>query len=107
MLSTSAAKPKLEHILVRAGSRSSATWSGISINTQPLIAYLLLDVDSILADCQHGFWNQLSYETQLMQFVHDIISSMDIAVHRRHNQTYLIIMDFAKVFDKVPHRKLR
>ena len=50
---------------------------------------------SIFAYCQHGFWSQLSYETQLVQFVHDIISSMDGAVHRRHKQKYLIIMAFA------------
>ena len=31
-----------------------------------------LALDSILADCQHGFRSQRSYETQLVQFVHDI-----------------------------------
>ena len=39
-------------------------------------------------------------------FVHDIISHLDGAVNRGHKQTNLIIMDFAKAFDKVPHRKL-
>ena len=37
---------------------------------------------------------------------HDIISNLDGAVNRGHKQTYLIIMDFAKAFDKVPHRRL-
>ena len=41
-----------------------------------------------------------------MQFVHDIISNPDGAVNLGHKQTYLIIMDFAKAFDKVPHRRL-
>ena len=45
-------------------------------------------------------------ETQLVQFVHDIISNLDGAVNRGHKQTDLIIMDFAKAFDKVPHRRL-
>ena len=27
-------------------------------------------------------------------------------MNRGHKQTYLIIMDFAKAFDKVPHRRL-
>ena len=47
-----------------------------------------------------------SCETQLVQFVHDIISNLDGAVNRGHKQTDLIIMDFAKAFDKVPHRRL-
>ena len=56
-----------------------------------------LALDSILADCQHGFGSLRSCATQLVQFVHDIISNLE---------TDLIIMDFAKAFDKVPHRRL-
>ena len=56
--------------------------------------------------CQHGFRSQRSCEAQLVQFVHDIISNLDGAVNRGHKQTDLIIMDFAKAFDKVPHRRL-
>ena len=41
-----------------------------------------------------------------MQFVHGIISNLDCAMNRGHKQTDLIIMDFAKAFDKVPHRRL-
>ena len=77
----------LEHILVS------------NINKQ-------LALDSILADCQHGFQSQRSCETQLIQFVHNIISNLERAVNRRHKQTDLIIMDFAKAFDKVSHRRL-
>ena len=65
-----------------------------------------LAFDSILADCQHGFRSQRSCEIQLVQFVHDIISNLDGAVNRGHKQTDLIIMDFAKAFDKVQHRRL-
>ena len=36
-----------------------------------------LALDSILADCQHGFRSQRSCETQLVHFVHDIISNLD------------------------------
>ena len=61
---------------------------------------------SLLADCQHDFRSQRSCQTQLVQFVHDIISKVDGAVNRGHKQTVFIIMDFAKVFDKVPHRRL-
>ena len=38
--------------------------------------------------------------------MHDIISNLDGAVNRGHKQTDLIIMDFAKAFDKFPHRRL-
>ena len=65
-----------------------------------------LALDSILADCQHGFRSQRSCETQLVQFVHDIISNLDGAVNRGDKRTDLIIKDFAKAFDKVPHRRL-
>ena len=42
----------------------------------------------------------------MVQFVHDITSNLDGAVNRGHKQTDLIIMDFAKAFDKVHHRRL-
>ena len=38
--------------------------------------------------------------------MHDIINNLDGAVNRGHKQADLIIMDFAKAFDKVPHRML-
>ena len=65
-----------------------------------------LALDSILADCQHGFRSQRSCKTQLVQFVHDIISNLDGAVNRGPKETDLITMDFAKAFDKVPNRRL-
>ena len=77
----------LEHILVSNTNKHSA-------------------LDSILADCQHGFRSQRSCETQLVQFVQEIISNLDGAVNRGHKQADLIIMDFAKAFDKVLHRRL-
>ena len=36
----------------------------------------------------------------------DLISNLDRALNRGHRQTDVIIMDFAKAFDKVPHRRL-
>ena len=56
-----------------------------------------LALDSILADCQHGFRSRRSCEAQLVQFVHDIISNLDGVMNRGHKQ---------KAFDKVPHRRL-
>ena len=73
-----------------------------------LVSYINkhLALDSILTDCQHGFRSQRSCKTQLVQFVHDIITNLDGAVNHGHKQTDLIIMDFAKAFGKVPHRRL-
>ena len=65
-----------------------------------------LAFESILADCQHGFRSQRSCETQLDQFFHDLVSNLDRALNRNNRQTDVIIMDFAKAFDKVPHRRL-
>ena len=65
-----------------------------------------LAFESILADCQHGFRSQRSCETQLVQFFHDLVSNLDCVLNRNHRQTDVIIMDFAKAFDKVTHRRL-
>ena len=68
--------------------------------------YNVLCRNVLLADCQHGFRSQRSCETQLVQFFHDLVSNLDRALNRNHRQTDVIIMDFAKAFDKVPHRRL-
>ena len=65
-----------------------------------------LAFESNLADCQHGFRSQRSCETQLAQFYHDMVSNLDGGRDRGQKQTDVIIMDFAKAFDKVPHRRL-
>ena len=65
-----------------------------------------LAFESILADCQHGLRSQRSCETQLVQFYHDMVSNLDGARDLCQKQTDVIIMDFAKAFDKVPHRRL-
>ena len=65
-----------------------------------------LAFESILADCQHGLQTQRSCETQLVQFYHDMVSNLDVALDRGQKQTDVIIMDFAKAFDKVPHMRL-
>ena len=65
-----------------------------------------LAFESILADCQHGFRSRRSCETQLVLFYHDLVSNLDRALNRDQKQTDVIIMDFAKAFDKVTHRRL-
>ena len=52
----------------------------------------------ILVESQHGFRSGRSCETQLVQFIHDLLENLDGAHNRGHKQTDLIIMDFAKAF---------
>ena len=60
-----------------------------------------LEKHSILYDLQHGFRSARSCETQLVSFIQELASSTD-----KNIQTDIIVMDFAKAFDKVPHKRL-
>ena len=59
-----------------------------------------LENNSLLYDLQHGFRHSRSCETQLLSFVQELATNSDNNI-----QTDLIIMDFAKAFDKVPHQR--
>ena len=56
---------------------------------------------SILHDRQHGFRAGRSCETQLVMFADELAEHMS-----RGAQTDVIVMDFSKAFDRVPHRRL-
>ena len=60
-----------------------------------------LDSNNILYDLQHGFRKARSCESQLLPFIQELNAS-----NNKNIQTDLIIMDFAKAFDKVSHRRL-
>ena len=60
-----------------------------------------LENNSILYDLQHGFRKSRSCETQLIDFIHELNH-----INNRNKQTDLIILDFVKAFDKVPHKRL-
>jgi len=60
-----------------------------------------LDSHNILTDAQHGFRKRRSCETQLIITVQDIAKTID-----DRGQTDVILLDFSKVFDKVPHARL-
>ena len=59
-----------------------------------------LDAHQILTDCQHGFRARRSCETQLLTLAHELLSSLDVGY-----QHDLIILDFSKAFDRVPHER--
>ena len=58
-----------------------------------------LDSNKILYVLQHGFRKKLSRDTQLLSLFRDLSSNP--------SQTDMIIMDFSKFFEKVPHRRLQ
>ena len=57
--------------------------------------------NNILCPLQHGFRKGRSCETQLIEFVDDISKNL-----QEGHQTDILIMDFAKAFDKVNHSLL-
>ena len=59
------------------------------------------DRHNILCDEQHGFRARRSCETQLVVTLDQIARNMD-----QGHQTDIILLDFSKAFDKVPHQRL-
>ena len=60
-----------------------------------------LDRHKILTDNQHGFRAKRSCESQLVTTIQTIASTMSTK-----GQVYIILLDFAKAFDKVPYQRL-
>ena len=60
-----------------------------------------LEEHDILTDCRHGFRARRCCETQLVTLVHELAEATD-----RGRQTDMIILDFSKAFDRVPHLRL-
>ena len=54
-----------------------------------------------MTDSQHGFRKNRSCETQLISLVHDITKGLEAG-----NQVDMVLLDFSKAFDKVPHQRL-
>ncbi len=62
-----------------------------------------LDANNILTDTQHGFWPRRSCESHLITTFHDTAEQLD---QRDIRQVDAIVLDFAKAFDRVPHKRL-
>ena len=60
-----------------------------------------LENNKIISPLQHGFRNGHSCESQLILTMHDIMPNFD-----SKQQTDLVILDFSKAFDTVPHKKI-
>ena len=57
--------------------------------------------EDIIINHQHGFRQKFSCETQLISAINDWVKSIN---HR--TQTDVILLDFNKAFDSVPHQCL-
>lgn len=60
-----------------------------------------LDTHGILTPANHGFRGKHSCETQLLLTTHDILSKRD-----QGKRVDVVILDFSKAFDTVPHKRL-
>ena len=60
-----------------------------------------LDRHKILTDQQHGFRKRRSCDTQLLVTHNDLVDSLD-----KKKTTDVVILDFTKAFDTVPHQRL-
>ena len=60
-----------------------------------------LEKHKILTDLQHGFRSGHSCESQLIITLNDLLQSFD-----NKQQVDMVILDFSKAFDTVPHQKL-
>ena len=60
-----------------------------------------LDGNNVLSSSQHGFRTGYSCSTQLVSLIEDLNFHMD-----RNVQVDMILLDFSKAFDTVPHRRL-
>ena len=60
-----------------------------------------LENNNILTNLNHGFRSGYSCETQLLVTLNDLLHFND-----EGSQTDVIILDFSKAFDTVPHEKL-
>ena len=56
---------------------------------------------NVLSDKQHGFRARRSCESQLLSLTHELHEHLE-----KKSQIDLIVLDFSKAFDKVPHQRL-
>ena len=60
-----------------------------------------LEENYLIRDSQHGFMSGRSCLTNLLNFMEEVTSELD-----NGNSVDVIYLDFAKAFDKVPHKRL-
>ena len=97
--------------IFKKGNRSSpSNYRPISLTSscckvlEHIIFHSIMDhiqLNNILIDNQHGFRPGFSCQTQLISLMEDVSYTLDNQL-----QTDLILLDFSKAFDTVPHKRL-
>ena len=97
-------------VFKRGNSSTPSNYRPISLTAscckvmEHIIFHSIMDhikTNNILISNQHGFRPGFSCQTQLISLIDDISYTMD-----NHCQTDLILLNFSKAFDTVPHRRL-
>ena len=99
------------HAIFKKGDRSlasnyrpiSLTSVSCKIMEHIIFSHIMshLEEFKILSDIQHGFRKHHSCETQLLITLEDLARNLD-----HGKQSHIILLDFAKAFDTVPHQRL-
>ena len=99
------------HTIFKTGDRSLAsnyrpiflTFVSCKIMEHIIFSHIMshLEEFKILSDIQHGFRKSHSCETQLLITLEDLTTNLD-----HGKQSDIILLDFAKAFDTVPHQRL-
>ena len=97
--------------IYKKGNRSTpANYRPVSLTcvTTKLMEHIIfrsimahLDSHNLLQHYQHGFRQQHSPETQLIITIEEIARALD-----NQHQIDMLILDFSKAFDTVPHQRL-
>ena len=61
-----------------------------------------LEMNNLIGDSQHGFWNKRICLTSLLDFVAQVTDTYD---SDKNKAVDLVYLDFQKAFDKVPHER--
>ena len=99
------------HAIYKKGDKSTpSNYRPISLTSVPckimervLFHHIMLHLGkyNILSNAQHGFRKNRSCETQLITIIEDFARNLDQGC-----QTDVILLDFSKAFDTVPHQRL-
>ena len=60
-----------------------------------------MEVNNLFSAAQHGFVTGKSCSTQLLELMEELTEALD-----SNEDVDIIYLDFAKAFDKVPHKRL-
>ena len=100
----------ISHIFINGSKHMASNYHPISLTSvccktfEHIICMHMLDQlenNKIVSPSQHGFRNGHSCESQLILTMNDIMQNFD-----SKQQTDLVILDFSKAFDTVPHKTL-